>query len=259
MRLVKVWALNNPAARNTGSVGQTCIMNALLAALKGKLIVSCQAYPGEPMRDPRTMTQIAQACVQGGAAAIRAQGIDDCELIRASVMVPVIGLWKDGEDGVYITPTLEHAKAVARTGCHIVAVDGTRRPRPDGLSLADVIVALKAEFPQILVMADCGSADDALAAQEAGADILATTLSGYSGERPKTASPDFELLEEIKAFADRPIIVEGRVHTPEQAAEAIERGAWAVCVGTAITHPTTITSWFQGAVDGVSQPELPVG
>lgn len=232
-------------------------MNALLAALKGKLIVSCQAYPGEPMRDPRTMAQIAQACVQGGAAAIRAQGLEDCELIRQSVMVPVIGLWKVGNEGVFITPTLEHAKAVARTGCQIVAIDATRRPRPDGLSLADVIVGLKAEFPQVLVMADCGSADDALAAQEAGADILGTTLSGYTGERPKTVGPDWELLEQIKEFADRPIIVEGRVHTPAQAAEAIERGAWAVCVGTAITHPMTITDWFVSAVDGVGQPELP--
>lgn len=232
-------------------------MNAILEGLRGKLIVSCQSYPGEPMRDPRTMAQIAQACVQGGAAAIRAQGIEDCRQIRAAVPVPVIGLWKDGDKGVYITPTLLHAQAVAETGAQIVAIDGTRRPRPDGLSLADVIVKLKEHFPQVLVMADCGSAADARAAQAAGADILGTTLSGYTGERPKTAGPDFELLDQVLEFADRPVIVEGRVHNPEQAAEAIRRGAFAVCVGTAITHPTTITTWFKDAVAGANQPTLP--
>ena len=43
---------------------------------------------------------------------------------------------------------------------------------------------------------------------------------------------------------------EGRVHTPEQAAAAIEAGAFAVIVGTAITHPTSITTWFKAAVEG---------
>ena len=109
-------------------------MHPLIANLKGKLIVSVQAYPGEPMRDPRTMDQVAQACVAGGAVGIRAQGLADLALINQHVDVPVIGLWKDGHDGVFITPTLTHAIAVAATGSQIVALDGTRRPRPDGLS-----------------------------------------------------------------------------------------------------------------------------
>ncbi len=97
-------------------------------------------------------------------------------------------------------------------------------------------------------MADCGSAGDAAAAQEAGADLIGTTLVGYSGERPKAKGVDWEAVDDILAVADRPVIVEGRVHTPEVAAEAMKKGAWSVVVGTAITHPATITGWFAEAV-----------
>ena len=100
-------------------------------------------------------------------------------------------------------------------------------------------------------MADCGSLDDALAASAAGADLVGTTLAGYTGERPKTNGPDLELLEAMsQADIDVPIIAEGRIHTPPQASAAIAAGAHAVVVGTAITHPTTITSWFVNAVEG---------
>lgn len=220
----------------------------ILALLKGGLIASAQAYPGEPMRDPRTMDQVAQACVEGGAVAIRAQGLADLALINQHVDVPVIGLWKDGHEGVFITPTLTHAIAVAGTGCEIVALDATRRARPDGRTFAQTVEEFKAACPGVLVMADCGSLEDARAAQDAGADLLGTTLAGYTGERPKTEGPDVELIDEVLAMAKVPVIVEGRVHTPAQAADAIARGAWAVVVGTAITHPTTITSWFVDAV-----------
>lgn len=224
-------------------------MNALLDGLRGKLIVSCQAYPGEPMLDPRTMSQVAQAAVAGGAVAIRGKGLDDLRAMRTAVDVPIIGLVKVGDSGVYITPTLMDCKEVAQTGCEIVALDGTRRERPDGLTLAQTISGLKDEFPDVLVMADCGSAGDAAAAQEAGADIIGTTLVGYSGERPKTDGPDWEAIDEIIALADRPVFVEGRVHSPADAAEAVRRGAWGVVVGTAITHPATITRWFAQALD----------
>ena len=162
--------------------------------------------------------------------------------------VPVIGLWKDGHDGVFITPTLRHAVAVAATGCQIVALDGTRRERPDGLSLESTVAGLRQASPRTLIMADCGSLHDAQAAQDAGVDILGTTLAGYTGERPVTEGPDLELVDQIAAACRLPLIVEGRVHTPAQAAAAMEHGAFAVVVGTAITHPTTITSWFVQAV-----------
>ncbi|SPT53841.1 Putative N-acetylmannosamine-6-phosphate 2-epimerase [Actinomyces bovis] len=226
---------------------------AILDQLRGGLIASAQAYPGEPMRDPRTMDQIAQACVIGGAVGIRAQGLADLALINQHVEVPVIGLWKDGHDGVFITPTLTHAIAVAATGSQIVALDGTRRPRPDGLTLAQTVEGLRQARPEIIIMADCGSADDARAAQDAGVDLLGTTLAGYTGERPKTDGPDLELVDEIKTFAQLPLVVEGRIHTPAHATQAMERGAFAVVVGTAITHPTSITKWFVDAVQAGNQ------
>jgi N-acylglucosamine-6-phosphate 2-epimerase len=162
--------------------------------------------------------------------------------------VPVIGLWKDGHEGVFITPTLRHALAVANAGAHVVAVDGTRRNRPDGLTLAQTISGLRAES-HALVMADCGSLEDAAAAADAGADLIGTTLAGYSGERPKTTGPDLELLEQIAAASlGLPLIAEGRVHSPAHARQALDSGAFAVVVGTAITHPATITGWFAEAL-----------
>ena len=222
----------------------------VLDDLRGGLIVSCQAYPGEPMLDPRTMAQVAAAVVAGGAVGIRGKGLDDLLAMRESVNVPIVGLVKEGATGVYITPTLRACLDVAATGCEIVALDGTRRPRPDGLTLAQTIAGLKDAYPDVLVMADCGSAADAAAAQAAGADILGTTLAGYTGERPKTEGPDWEVVDAVVALADRPVFVEGRIHTPAQAAEAMRRGAAAVVVGTAITHPTTLTRWFAEAVAG---------
>lgn len=221
---------------------------SILDSLAGQLIVSAQAYPGEPMRDPRTTGQVAASAVIGGAAAVRVQGIADIQFTRAAVEVPIIGLWKDGHDGVFITPTLRHALSCANAGAHIVAIDGTRRPRPDGLSLAETITAIHAQS-NALVMADCGSFEDAVAAVLAGADIIGTTLAGYTGERPKTDGPDLELITQIaKADLGRPLVAEGRIHTPAQARLAQDAGAFAVVVGTAITHPASITGWFKDAL-----------
>lgn len=217
--------------------------------LRGKLIVSVQAYPGEPMRHPETMAQIARAAEIGGAAAIRCQGLSDISAIKGRVKVPVIGLWKEGDEGVYITPTLRHARACIMAGADVVAIDATSRPRPDGLTYAETVAALHEDGAT--VMADCGSIEDARMAAEAGTDILSTTLAGYTGDRPKTDGPDIELLKQMVAeFPELPVICEGRVHTPQQAREVIEAGAFAAVVGTAITHPTSITSWFVDAVAG---------
>jgi N-acylglucosamine-6-phosphate 2-epimerase len=203
------------------------------------------------MRDPGTMAQIARAAVIGGAVAVRLQGTDDIRA-AADLTVPIVGLWKDGDADVFITPTLEHARAVADAGAIIVAIDGTRRPRPDALTLTETISGLRASHPQVLVMADCGSLDDAIAAEEAGADILGTTLAGYSGERTKTAGPDLELIAQITERCTKPVVAEGRIHSPADAASARRAGAHAVCVGTAITHPSTITSWFVTALSSTS-------
>ncbi|WP_167147805.1 N-acetylmannosamine-6-phosphate 2-epimerase [Actinomyces sp. ZJ308] len=222
----------------------------IVEALRGRLIVSCQAYSGEPMLHPNTMVQIAQSVVRGGAAGVRLKGLEDLRLARPLLQVPIIGLVKVGQRGVYITPTLDDALAVAETGCDIVAIDGTRRPRPDGRSLRDTVTEVKRQFPDILLMADCGSLDDGLASQDAGADLVGTTLAGYTGERPTTEGPDLELVEEFSNRLSVPIIAEGRINNATQAALALDRGATAVTVGTAITHPASITRWF---CDGMTQ------
>lgn len=225
-------------------------MSIDIDSFKGRLVVSCQAYPGEAMRDPRTMSQVAQAAVAGGAAAIRVQGIEDIRATSMVVDVPLIGLWKDGDSGVFITPTLRHALACAEAGADVVAIDATGRTRPDGSTFAEIVAGLKAEYPEVLVMADCGSLEDCVRAEADGADIIGTTLAGYSGDREKTVGPDLELARDAVAACSRPVVVEGRVHTVEQAAAVMALGAHSVCVGTAITHPSTITSWFAAAVEG---------
>lgn len=223
-------------------------MNPLIERLKGKLIVSCQAYMGEPMRHPETMAQIARAAELGGAAAIRCQGLSDIAAIKGRVEIPVIGLWKEGHEGVYITPTLRHARACIAAGADVVALDATGRPRPDGRTFEETVEALTGET---IIMADCSCMDDVRRALAAGVDIVSTTLAGYTDARPKTDGPDLEFLTEAVLAAKPsgvPVFCEGRIHTLDDAKEAIDAGAFAIVVGTAITHPTSITSWFSNAI-----------
>lgn len=221
-------------------------MDQLIANLKGKLIVSCQAYMGEPMRHPETMAQMARAAELGGAAAIRCQGLSDIAAIKGRVEIPVLGLWKEGHEGVYITPTLRHARACIAAGADVVALDATGRPRSDGRTFEETVEALRGET---LIMADCACMDDVRRAVAAKVDIISTTLAGYTDDRPKTDGPDLEFVREAVAEAgDIPVFCEGRIHTPQQAREAMDAGAFAVVVGTAITHPTSVTGWFCDAL-----------
>lgn len=223
-------------------------MNPLIDSLEGKLIVSCQAYMGEPLRHPETMAQMARAAELGGAAAIRCQGLSDIAAIKGRVEVPVIGLWKEGHEGVYITPTLRHARACIAAGADVVALDATGRPRLDGRTFEETVEALRGET---LIMADCACMDDVRRALAADVDIVSTTLAGYTDDRPKTDGPDLEFLREAVAAAKPqgvPVFCEGRIHTLDDAKAAIDAGAFAIVVGTAITHPTSITSWFAKAI-----------
>ena len=154
-------------------------MRDFVSQLQGGLIVSCQAYPGEPMRHPETMAQIALSAQLGGAAGIRCQGLADISAVKGQVSVPVIGLWKEGESGVYITPTLRHARCCMMAGADIVALDATSRPRPDGRTLRQTVDVLKEEGA--VLMADCSCLDDALQAADLGFDFISTTLAGYTG------------------------------------------------------------------------------
>lgn len=220
--------------------------NPAVESLRGRLVVSCQAYPEEPMRTPETMRRMAQAVVAGGAAGVRAQGLTDIRDMVAHLEVPVIGLVKNGDDGVVITPTLELALKCVEAGADIVAIDGTRRPRPDGRTVADVIAAV--HDAGAAVMVDCAEMDDVLGCADAGADLIGTTLSGYAPGRPKIPGPDLDFVREAVAAVDVPIVAEGRYHSPPDVAAGFAAGAYSVTVGTAITHPTTITTWFTAAI-----------
>jgi N-acylglucosamine-6-phosphate 2-epimerase len=225
-------------------------MNELIERLKGQLIVSCQAYMGEPLRHPETMAQMARAAELGGAGAIRCQGLADIAAIKGRVEVPVIGLWKEGHEGVYITPTLRHARACVAAGADVVAIDATDRPRPDGRTFEQTVADLRA-CEETLVMADCATIEDVRRAVACGCDLVSTTLSHGTAAIDCTMAdgPDLPLLRQAaQEFPGFPVVCEGRVHSPADARDALDAGAWAVVVGTAITHPTSITSWFVDAM-----------
>lgn len=224
--------------------------SGILERLRGGLIVSCQARPDNPLHGPIFMTAMARAAAQGGAAGLRMNGADDIRAARAAVELPIIGIYKHpyGDNPVVITPTFDDAKLVADAGSTILAIDATSRPRPDGMPLAALIARIHNEL-RLPVMADVGDLHDGLAAVAAGADIVATTLSGYLD--PAISSPDEPDLDLIEALAKRvtiPVIAEGRIKSPEEARAAIERGAFAVVVGTAITNPREVTRRYVEAL-----------
>ncbi|MGW1098489.1 N-acetylmannosamine-6-phosphate 2-epimerase [Streptomyces sp. NPDC002455] len=221
----------------------------LADTLKGRLIVSCQAPPGDPMRDTATLVRLALSAVAGGGSAIRANEPEVVAAITGAVDLPVIGLWKDGDTGVYITPTVRHALAIVEAGAAVVAADATDRPRPDGSTFAELVTAVHAAGA--LVMADVSTLAEGIAAAEQGADFVSTTLSGYVPGTPKQTGPDLGLVTSLSAAISVPVVAEGRINTPEEAAEALARGAHSVVVGTAITAPTALTARF---VAGLARP-----
>lgn len=218
----------------------------------GTLIVSAQAPDGHPLRDTHTIAHLAAAAVAGGATAIRCGGYGGLEDIRAvvnKVDVPVIGLTKEGATGVYITPTVASARAVAQAGATVVAVDATLRPCADGSTFAQKVAAVHEEGA--LIMADIATLEEAIAAYRDGADIISTTLAGYTEHRAKTPGPDLELVAEIRAALGPDVLLtaEGRYHTPELAAQGLAKGADAVIVGTAITDVAFVTAQFAHQVE----------
>jgi N-acylglucosamine-6-phosphate 2-epimerase len=217
----------------------------LLQRLRGGLIVSCQAESHEPLYGAACMAAMARAAAMGGAAGIRANGPTDIAAIHAAVDLPIIGIYKVDLPGyaVRITPTVAHALEIARAGASILAVDATQRPHPDDLGMAERICAIR-EATGCPVMADISTLEEGLAAEGAGADLAATTLSGYTEYSPAQDEPDFKLLRQLARRLKIPLVAEGRIATPEQAAQALELGAFAVVVGGAITRPQWITERF---------------
>ena len=222
--------------------------------MRGGLVVSVQAPPGSPLAGPEIMSAIARAAELGGAVGIRAEGTADVRAIKDAVGVPVIGLIKRDVPGspVRITPSVEDALAVADAGADMVAVDATLRPRPGGLSARDFLAELAGALEPPL-LADVDSLEAGVAARAAGADAVATTLSGYAGDAGPPEEPDLELVGRLAAELDCPVLAEGRYSTPTQVAAALDAGAFAVVVGTAITDPAALTRRLAAAALGRSR------
>lgn len=218
---------------------------SLMAQLQEGLIVSCQAEAHEPLHGAVIMAAMARAAIEGGAVGIRANGPEDIRAIRSAVDLPIIGIHKVDLPGfeVRITPRRSDAVRVAQAGADIIALDATARPHPEGEALEDLIRAVKNQTG-CPVMADISTFDEGILAAGAGADLVGTTLSGYTPYSPQLPGPDFDLVRRLAAELDVPVIAEGKIATPQQARRALDLGAYAVVVGGAISRPQWITRQF---------------
>jgi putative N-acetylmannosamine-6-phosphate epimerase len=222
-------------------------MNSVIEAIRGGIIISCQAYPGEPTFGANFMAAFALGAKMGGAVGIRANTPVDVRAIKEATDLPVIGIWKreaQDEHKIIITPTFEDAKALKEAGAEIIALDVTRRPRPGGVTAEQLIQRIKHELG-VLVMADCVSLEDAQRAEQAGADLAAPTLSFPEGLGPY--DPNFPLLSQMVSAVKIPVIAEGRYWEPEQVRQAFEIGVLSVVIGSAVTRPWLITERFAKA------------
>ncbi len=221
----------------------------VLRALRGGIVVSCQATDDSPLKGPAFMAAMARAGALAGAVGIRANGPADVTAIRAAVALPIIGIDKrpDIDPVAIITPNLASVSALVAAGADLVAIDGTLRPRggPSAApSAAALIAQVREAHPDLPLMADVSTVQEGVAAAEAGADLVATTLSGYTEDSPALEGPDLALVAALVAAQERPVIAEGRFATPEQVRAAFAAGAHAVVIGTAITDPLALARKF---------------
>jgi N-acetylmannosamine-6-phosphate 2-epimerase/N-acetylmannosamine kinase len=221
----------------------------LPAELHGKLIVSCQALEGSPFRNSESIARFAQAAVQGGAAGIRANSPEDIRAIRQSVDVPIIGIWKAHQDDgeILITPSFEAAQKLVEAGAGLVALDCTARGQRYGA--LDRLRRIRAELG-VPVLADIATVEEAVQAAQAGADAVLSTLRGYTRETREERAFEPSFIAQLVQAVGVTVIAEGHIHTPAQVRAALEAGAYAVVVGTAITRPELITQGFVAATRG---------
>ena len=228
-------------------------MNEKVESLKGKLIVSCQALPHEPLHSSFIMGRMALAAKEGGAYGIRANTKEDIAEIQTQVDLPVIGIVKrDYEDSkVYITPTMREINELMEVRPDIIALDATHSLRPGGRTLDEFYREIRNSYPEQLLMADCSTVEEALFADQLGFDFIGTTLVGYTDQSKSLTieSNDFEIIRQIVAKVKHRVIAEGNINTPEKARRVIELGAFSVVVGSIITRPQLITKSFAEALD----------
>ncbi|WP_445745047.1 N-acetylmannosamine-6-phosphate 2-epimerase [Paenibacillus sp. FSL L8-0470] len=227
-------------------------MNTILQKLRHGLIVSCQALPGEPLHGAEIMARMAAAAEEGGAVGIRANGSADIRAIKSAVSLPVIGIIKRDYPGseVYITPTLKEIDELLEAGADMIAFDATRQKRPEDSTLEQIVAFLHRSGTAS--MADISILEEALHAEALGVTCVSTTLSGYTPYSLQQEGPNFELLQSAVDCLSIPVIAEGRMNEPAQVQQALELGAYAVVVGSAITRPQLITGRFMAAIRKVA-------
>lgn len=223
----------------------------LLKKIHKKLIVSCQARVGWAMYGCDIMAAFAKAAEEGGAAGIRATGPDNISKIKERVNLPIIGInkkWVDGCD-VYITPTYESAKEILEVGVDIIALDATQRKRPNGETFGSIAKKIRENYPDVCIMAEVSTIEEAREIVAENPDFISTTLSGYTEESKDIKHVNIELVKQITNICDIPVIAEGKIQTAEEAAEVLNAGAYAVVVGTSITRPEIITSRYVKTIE----------
>lgn len=226
--------------------------SSMLSRVKGQLIVSCQALENEPLHSPFIMSRMALAAAQGGAAGVRANSVVDVLAIQQTVSLPVIALIKRdyADSEVYITPTLHEIDQLMTASPEMIAMDATLRLRAGGLSLSDLVATVQRRYPDLLLMADISSVEEAIHAEKLGFDCIGTTLYGYTAETQgrTDVADNIQFLRTVLSAVTLPVIAEGHVDTPEIAAQCMASGAHAVVVGGAITRPLQITRRFVHAI-----------
>jgi N-acylglucosamine-6-phosphate 2-epimerase len=242
----KVFSIMSKIELSISNIEILRTMSNLIHSLNQGLIVSCQAPITSPLHNPVVIAAMAAAAVNNGAVGVRIDTPSHIKAVREKVQQPIIGLWKQvitGSD-VYITPNFIHAVAVAEAGADIIALDATFRKRPEEEKLADIIGRIHQELGK-LVMADVDTIESAIAAVHGGADIVGTTLFGYTQETQHLQPPGWELLTQIVQELDIPVICEGGIASPEMARKALDLGADAVVVGAAITGIDLLVKAYQ--------------
>jgi len=230
-------------------------LHPLVERLRGGLIVSCQASASDVLYGPQAMANMAKAAELGGAVGIRANGAADISAIRQAVSLPILGIYKQDLPGlgIRITPSLEAAREIVEAGATLIALDATKRGPLEGrLPAAELIRQVK-DTLHVPVMADIATLEEGIAAAEAGADIVASTLSGYTAYTVKTRTPDFELVRQLVKAVRVPVIAEGRIATPDDARRIFELGGFAVVIGSMVTRPRWITEQYVATLNAYKE------
>lgn len=217
-----------------------------MAKLNRGLIVSCQAVKGEPLYGLGIMRHFARCAVLGGAVGIRTGYVNEIEEIKQEVSVPVIGIIKQEYEGsdVYITPTLKEVKELIASSCDVIALDCTRRARPNE-TLDELVAYIRKNAPEKEIMADCDCMESAEEAARLGFDYIGTTMRGYTAATKGMTIPDYDFIAAlVKKFPGVNIIAEGGIWEAGQLEKVWSLGVYAVVIGSAITRPMDITRHF---------------